>query len=39
MIPFGDVDTFTSTLDFRTMARAIGLRGKQTIRQLTLGKV
>jgi C-8 sterol isomerase len=39
MIPFGYADTLSSTLDLRTMGRALTLYGKQTVKQLTMGKI
>ena len=39
MLPFGYADTFSSTLDLRTMGRALALYGAQTVKQLSMGKV
>lgn len=39
MLPFGYADTVSSTLDFRTMARALRLYGSQVVRQLAQGKL
>jgi len=39
MLPFGTADTFSSTLDLRSTARAYYLYGTQAVRQLARGKV
>jgi C-8 sterol isomerase len=39
MLPFAMVDTLTSTLDLRTLARTLRLYGKAVVRELLQGKV
>jgi C-8 sterol isomerase len=39
MLPFGLADTFTSTLDFRTLGRMLWIVTKCTVRELLQGKI
>src|SRR5574342_22776 len=39
MLPFGLVDTFTSTLDFHSLARTLWIYTKSTIREMLQGKL
>ena len=39
MLPFGVADTFSSTLDFVTLARTFYLYGRHTVGNLLFGKI
>jgi C-8 sterol isomerase len=39
MLPFGLADTFTSTLDFRSLAKTLWIYTKHTLRELLKGKI
>jgi C-8 sterol isomerase len=39
MLPFGLADTFSSTLDVRSLARTLGVYTRFTLRELAQGKV
>ena len=39
MLPFGFIDTFSSTLDFRTLFWTVVNTGREIIRNLLVGKI
>jgi len=39
MMPFGLADTFTSTLDIPTLYHTIRITGRETIKNLLVGKI
>jgi C-8 sterol isomerase len=39
MLPFGFADTFSSTLDLRSLAKTVRIYGRATVAELARGKV